>query len=223
MNIAIILAAGGSTRLSQPKQLIQWNGRRLLQHVIEQLTQSGADRVIVVLGAFQQRIYNSLMVTGPNQIEIVVNDDWTRGQASSLATAIAYIVPELRDEDVVLVTVCDAPLISIDHYGRLYEAVILRHFYSAATAYKNGPGVPACFSSAAILSLTELAGDVGAKQWLRNQPIESIKVLRCPEAENDIDRLEDLRHLFPISTEPGVAVIHPIRKPELGRRPGWYQ
>ncbi len=195
MNIAIILAAGGSTRFGQPKQLIPWNGRTLLQHSIAQVTQSGAVRVIIVLGASQRPIYDSLIDTEQDRVEIVVNRDWSRGQASSLATAIAYLLPDLRAEVSVLVTVCDAPLISIDHYKRLYEAVTCRHFNAAATAYADGLGVPACFSSRAIRSLTALGGDTGAKHWLRHQPAESVEQIQCPEAAHDIDTAGDFERL----------------------------
>ncbi len=135
------------------------------------------------------------MKAGQNQAEIVINDGWRHGQSSSLATGIAHVAGSLQPTDAVLVTVCDAPLISIDHYKRLFEAVTKKNVLAAATRFPDGPGVPSCFSPESIRNLTELRGDVGARRWLRAQAADLIEMISCPDAARDVDTTDDLKCL----------------------------
>ena len=78
---AVIIAAGSSSRLGQPKQLLVFEGEILLQRAIRIAREAGTSRVLVVLGAHRQQIEDRVDLS---DVEIVVNPDWEEGMASSI-------------------------------------------------------------------------------------------------------------------------------------------
>lgn len=171
----IILAAGNSSRLGQPKQLLPFRGRSLLSHAIE--TASAAGPVFVVLGAIRAPISN---------VTIVENLAWSEGMSSSVRAGIAALPPEI---DGAIVMTCDQPLLTSDFLQRL-----ARFGPIAAAEYNNTIGVPAYFTREFFNELLNLKGKAGAKSVLLAHQ-EKLKRLPCPEAACDIDTLEDYRSL----------------------------
>jgi CTP:molybdopterin cytidylyltransferase MocA len=80
---AIILAAGESSRMGRPKQLLPWGGTTLLDWQVRELRSGGADDVVVVLGHALEEVTASLRETGTDT-RIVVNEAYLEGRASSL-------------------------------------------------------------------------------------------------------------------------------------------
>lgn len=171
----IILAAGDSTRLGQPKQLLPFRGRPLLSHAIE--TASAVGPPFVVLGAIRAVVSNAI---------IVKNLAWSEGMASSIRAGIAALPREI---DGAILMTCDQPLISSDFLRRLANSGPI-----AAAEYNNTIGVPAYFSREFFSQLLNLKGKAGAKSVLLAH-VEKLKRLPCPEAARDIDTLEDYRSL----------------------------
>lgn len=184
--MAILLAAGGSTRLGRPKQLLEWNGTTLLRSTINHLVRAGCNRLIVVLGAYESEIRKHCLECSNCQLEIVVNPDWRQGQATSLRSGIDRAIAS-ENRGATLVALCDQPLIDVGHYHRLATEVSEFGALAAATEYPEGLGVPACFSFSALQSLSTSVGDTGAKKWLREQPTHSVRRVACPVALLDID------------------------------------
>src|SRR5262245_37158290 len=90
----VILAAGSSSRLGKPKQLLQYNGKSLLQHAIEAAIKSRANSVVEVLGANAEQISKEIDRSGINTI---INTEWGEGMASSVRTGLnelLFISPE---------------------------------------------------------------------------------------------------------------------------------
>ncbi len=183
---AILLAAGGSTRLGRPKQLLEWNGTTLLGSTIKSLGMAGCERLIVVLGAYESEIREHCVDGSNLPLETVINVDWSQGQATSLRAGIdRAIASEYRGATII--ALCDQPLIDFGHYHKLAIQVSKFGAFAAATEYPEGPGVPACFSFSALQSLAISVGDTGAKKWLREQPTHSLRLITCPLAMLDID------------------------------------
>ena len=86
---AILLAAGESRRMGRPKQLLEWQGKALLLHVLENLINSSADEIILVLGHEAEQIRKRLPEF---QIKIVINPNYERGMASSLRQGVGESV-----------------------------------------------------------------------------------------------------------------------------------
>jgi molybdenum cofactor cytidylyltransferase len=220
MKGAIILAAGGSSRLGRPKQLLRWKNKTLITHVVDQMIQIGCDPVVVVLGAFREDIESALRASIKEPLHCISNPDWQRGQSTSLKVGIQHFLGCAAAHSAALVTLCDMPLISTDHYQALIDRVSARtpvvedcpyrqaaqrddapllaadrnrvsDLLASATRYQDGPGVPACFSPAALPTLVDSMGDRGARRWLRSTPPERVGLLDCPAALYDIDNQSD--------------------------------
>ena len=189
---AILLAAGGSTRLGRPKQLLPWNGSTLLGSTINRLSMAGCERLIVVLGAYESEVREHCVAPSYVPLEIVTNVHWNKGQATSLRAGIEYAVA-VKDIGATVIALCDQPLIDSSHYRELMAKVRRLGYFAAATEYPEGLGVPVCVSSSALRSLSVSVGDTGAKKWLREQPPHSVGRVTCPAAAMDIDTEIDYR------------------------------
>ena len=78
---AIVLAAGASSRMGQPKALLRWGDSTLVEHAVHTLDEAGVDRTVVVIGRHAQQIRNAL----PERRRLVFNARWGSGRATSLA------------------------------------------------------------------------------------------------------------------------------------------
>lgn len=184
----LILAAGGSSRLGLPKQLLQLDQRTLLRRITESALDLHSAGVVVVLGFESDRMKHEL---DDLPVQIVLNPAWKEGIASSIRQGIGMIPPSV---DAALIVLCDQPFIPITHFSQLITACSHKHPI-AATAYEPSPGVPACFDRSLFPELLALTGDSGAKQIIGKRQQEVIAI-SCPEASIDIDTLADFRKHF---------------------------
>ena len=184
---AIVLAAGSSSRMGQPKQLIEIEGEPLIRRAARLALGTGADPVIVALGAHAAACRAAL-----NGLElcIVENAEYAQGMGRSLALAMEMLAHAETPVDRVLVTVCDQPLVTPAHLRSLLEL----SGSPAAAAYSGRIGVPAVFGREHFAALAGAEGDEGMRGLLR---AHSAKVARLPlpEAAVDLDTPEDLLHL----------------------------
>jgi CTP:molybdopterin cytidylyltransferase MocA len=167
-----------------------YEGEPLVRRIAAAAVEAGADPVVVVLGANSETI--APVLSGLASVTAVVNQEWSTGLSSSLATGLSTLVA-LTPCDAVLVTLADQPLV---------DAVALRRLIAAfdserrivASAYDDTIGVPALFAREHLDSLMHLTGDAGAGSWLRSRPNE---VTRIPlgVAALDVDTLSDAERL----------------------------
>ena len=179
--------------------MLDWAGRPLLIHVIEQMLAAGCGQVIIVLGAYAEEISPIVRsVFGSRQVAIVFNSDWQNGQAKSLHIAIKAaiaIAANFGSDSRFLLCVCDQPMISIDALSSLSKHGLLTGKAVIATRYPDGGGVPACFSREALAALAA-QGDQGARNWIRKQPSEAVELIDIPAALLDIDTQSDYELLL---------------------------
>ena len=114
---AIIVAAGSSSRLGQPKQLVLVDGEPLLQRAIRCAVEAGAEAVFVVLGAHRQDIQNAVDF---GFARVLVNDDWEEGLASSIRTGVKAVDAGTAAAGVLLMT-CDQPRVTAEHLRKMIE------------------------------------------------------------------------------------------------------
>ncbi len=184
MNIhALILAAGESKRLGQPKQLIDYQGKTLLAHVMSHL-EPLATMTHVVLGAHEVTIKQNVVIKHPT-----TNPNWHQGMGNSLA----FGINNLPDCDAVLVALCDQIFIPAGHFQQLINAAQTHPTHIIATQHKTC-GVPAIFPAQFFKELAALTGDQGAKAIITSHQ-EQVKSITCQQAAFDIDTPTDLLNL----------------------------
>jgi CTP:molybdopterin cytidylyltransferase MocA len=188
----LVLAAGGSTRLGRPKQLVQIDGVPLVRRAVLTALGCRGVRVLVVVGANQEMVAAALAGL---KIEIVHNGNWREGIGSSIRTGIERIIQENRPYDAVMILLADQYKIESEHLERLIEA-FHRSGQITASEYDDTMGVPALFPRNALEKLRKLTGDTGARALLRNHGSEITRI-PCPQASFDLDTLSDIIASFP--------------------------
>jgi len=187
---AVIVAAGTSARLGQPKQLLTIDGQPLIVRAVEAALRAGASPVIVVLGAYEDRIRGVLEGL---PVTIVSNHDWTEGMGSSIRVGVAHLVANAPFVDAVLIAVCDQPHFQADAINSLRAAFRGKDSIVAAR-YSGRTGVPVLFGRDYFGALAVLHGDQGARQILTENAANVIGV-ELPELATDLDTPEDVQTL----------------------------
>jgi molybdenum cofactor cytidylyltransferase len=189
---AIVLAAGGSTRLGQPKQLLMHAGETLVARAIRFSAEAGADQTIIVLGAHAELICSTVDLKPAVQ---VVNSRWHEGIATSIHAGLQRLDAVAPETEGVLIMSCDQPQVTVDHLRTLIESFVAQAEPSiVASAYAGVLGIPALFPRMAFQHLRGLSGDKGARALLAEPPCPVIAV-ECPGGEIDIDTPVDLTML----------------------------
>ena len=182
---AVVLAAGGSRRLGQPKQLLMRDGEPLVRRVARLAAATLPRRMVVVTGAHREAVMHA--VRGLD-CDCIHNPDWERGLASSLQIA----AEALSDRDnSVLVLGCDQPALEAAHLGSLLSGARNATSGCAATMHTGGAGIPAVVPGAWLQGLPPV-GDRGLGLRLRALPIASLSLLQAPELEFDLDTAADV-------------------------------
>lgn len=187
MLAAIVLAAGASARLGQPKQLLDLGGGTLLQNAITAAREAGCDKVIVILGAHAEVIAASLR---DSRCEIVQNHDWARGMGTSIRAGLNAV----GDATAALIMTCDQPRIDAAALIELIAGWQAGTNPIAAAEYAGTLGVPAIFARSQFQHLLALEEADGAKQFLRAHP-ERVTRVALSDAAMDIDTPSDLETL----------------------------
>ncbi len=194
----IILAAGSSSRLGEPKQLMEFDGQTLLARTIQVAIDSKYHLISIVLGANSEIILNNIKNF---PVQICFNDDWQSGMSSSLQIGLQNLLkknPKLR---AIVVLLCDQPLIETKHIIRLIQKFKETNKPIIATQYRKTSGVPALFANKVFDKLMLIQGDKGARKIIEDFP-ELVETIKIPEADFDIDTAEDvgkLREYFKFS------------------------
>jgi molybdenum cofactor cytidylyltransferase len=180
----IVLAAGSSERLGQPKQLVKWQGTTLVRRAAELALDVCNAGVSVVVGASSSQVTTELEGLSA---AIVYNNSWQTGMGSSLK---AGIQASSKDADGLLLMLCDQPGIESDDLIRLVNVWQNQPDNPAAAAYSGTVGVPAILPAAMLPALDGISGDAGAGGLLRRYSDTSL--VEMPSAAWDIDIATDL-------------------------------
>lgn len=189
---AIILAAGPSRRLGQPKQLLEFQGETLLERAVRIAAEAGAKPVTTVLGANFELICAAI----PQGDSVrVLNDRWESGIAGSIRAglhALSSIAPKATG---ALLMTCDQPRLTSTHLRALLEVFIAQSEPAiVASSYAGATGIPAVFPRELFGELKKLRGDMGARALLAKASCPVIAI-ELEGGELDIDLPEDLAQL----------------------------
>ena len=175
---AIILAAGASSRLGEPKQLALLAGETLLARAVRCGSVAGCDPVVIVLGAEAARVREHCAFLSAL---VLTNEGWAEGMASSIRVGIASIAGRV---DAAILMTCDQPAVSSSH---LRQLIARDADQITASAYGGRRGVPAYFPACYFSELMRLTGDQGAREL-----VAAAESIELPLGELDIDTPERL-------------------------------
>ncbi len=184
----VLLAAGASTRMESPKQLIEVGGVPLIVRAVEAALASAAWPVVVVLGAHAAKI-RPLLARQP--VLITENPAWAEGMASSLRAGVDTLRTFSRALDGALVAVADQPAFSAGAVARLVAAQRETGRSIVAARYAGRLGVPSLFERKHFAALAALTGEEGARHFLAAHAAETAAV-DLPELALDLDTPEDV-------------------------------
>lgn len=176
---AVVLAAGASKRLGEPKQLVMLGTETLLERSVRVAREAGCSPVVVVVGAYYPQVLANNIL---GDVVTVINDKWEEGMSSSIRLGVRTLGFVAKNAEGVLLMTCDQPAVTVKHLLHLTSRVEVK-----ASRYAGKNGVPAFFPAKYFDKLMELKGDVGARQLLAEARYEELE-----NGELDVDTLEDL-------------------------------
>ena len=187
-----MLAAGASSRLGKPKQLLCYKGTTLLKHAVQLAVEAALNPIVVVLGSNAGLLGKEIE---DSKAIIVINEAWEEGMASSIRTGLQKMLEMEPAINTVIIMVCDQPYVTV----KLLQDLIAKHIETGkqiiASNYKNNLGTPALFHKSIFSELMQLRGDTGAKKILKNHP-EWVAAIDFPMGEIDIDTENDYKALL---------------------------
>lgn len=194
---AVILAAGGSRRMGQTKQLLPIEGTPLLLRTVQAVLKSPAWPIVVVLGHAAETL-RPLLARLP--VQVVHNPDWEKGLGSSITTGIQILERFSSSLDGALITLADQPHLSASALLSLSSVFIGGHSIAAAR-YSGAVGVPVIFGRSHFPELLALEPEHGAQRLLRIHAA-AVAAVDLPELAVDLDTPEDYQRFLEGSRPP---------------------
>ena len=188
----VILAAGKSSRFGRIKQLVHFNGKTLLQHVIEEAKKAGASPILVITGSNASEVSASI---ADKTISSVFNKDWSEGMASGIVTGVTKINELDKSIEKIIIAVCDQPFVTAAIFEQLDQLQKERGKHIVASAYSNTIGTPVLFTRKYFDQLLALKGDTGAKKILETYR-NDVATIDFPQGNIDIDTQKDYEKLL---------------------------
>jgi molybdenum cofactor cytidylyltransferase len=188
----VLLAAGTSSRLGKPKQLLSFNGSTLLRNAARAAISSEADSIAIVLGA--DAINNEDEVKDL-PVDIVINKEYEKGMASSIVTGLHFLIKKYPALDGIVMMLCDQPFADAGHIRKLVDMHHTSGCPIVTSFYEGRKGVPAYFHKELFSELLQLKGDRGARDIIMKHGNESASV-PFPLGAIDIDTPEEYEALI---------------------------
>ena len=189
---AVILAAGSSSRMGIPKQILQFHGTSLLRRATLAAVDAKCRPVVVVTGAHAELCRPEL--DGLDVTE-AFNANWQTGMASSVRAGIERLVSIDSHVAGTVVLLCDQPHVTADVISTLLAAHQATARPVVAATYDGSFGVPALFSRTIFTELTKLEGTSGAKEIIRRHASDA-HFLPFPPGAVDVDTPEEFSRLI---------------------------
>jgi molybdenum cofactor cytidylyltransferase len=187
----VVLAAGASSRLGEPKQLLEFDGRPVLQHVIDVAANSEASEIIVVLGHDAERVEGALRL--PEGVRTVVNERYRDGQSSSLKAGLEAVG---QKAEAALVLLGDQPTVEASAVELVLSGWRAAGTDVARARYEGVVGHPVVIDRRCFEAFAKLEGDKGARGLIDRGLLEVTDVNLPGPPPVDIDTRPDYEALI---------------------------
>ena len=188
----VILAAGNSSRLGEPKQLLQFQGKSLIRHIAEAALETVGGNVIVVTGSNAEAIETELKNL---PCKLAFNADWQEGMSASIKTGINALQSHYQSVKGTILAVSDQPFVSAEVFNALIVNSEETEKGIVACRYSDSLGTPAFFSASYFPALFQLTGAEGAKKLFKRYA-DDVSAYAFPQGSIDIDTQEDYKRLI---------------------------
>ena len=185
--IAVILAAGSSSRMGKPKQFLKIDNETLIQKAANAAMDAGAGETIIIAGLDHDLIKTELH---RSTIQVIVNPHSELGIGSSLKFGVQFVMKNFSDYDAAVIMVCDQPLVTSNHLGKIISEYKNTKSPIVASSYSGRNGVPVLFHRSMYEKLLTIKDQQGAKNIIE-QNSTLVKSIDFPEGAIDIDTPED--------------------------------
>lgn len=192
MNTAIIiLAAGASSRMGAPKQLLLVDGKSLIKRICDTAMDTTCHPIVAVLGANRSLIRKE---TERMPITVIDNPQWENGMSSSIKMGLAgAYMTEKAIEAAIFLTV-DMPYVNAELINKMIQkAESDEKIEIVACKYDNQMGIPVLFKRTLFTDLLELTGDEGAKKVVTKNK-DKTAYIDFPEGKLDLDTIDEYRN-----------------------------
>lgn len=188
---AVILAAGGSSRLGQPKQLLSFQSESLIRRAVRSALEAGCPCIVVVTGHASDRIEMELRGTPAILVE---NSEWQRGLGTSIRCGLRHLLNSRPETEALVLLACDQPFLDASVIGSLISQQENSGKPIVASSYASTLGGPALFHRSCFESLLALPDDSGAKTLIESRTAE-VAQIEFEKGAVDIDTPGDLERL----------------------------
>lgn len=187
----VILAAGSSSRLGQPKQLIKFKNKPLLQNIIDNSQVLTFAAKVLILGAHAEEIKKNI---NTGEYVVFINEEWEEGIASSIRKGVICSLQIQPDLEHILFLLSDQPFVTSELIQELLDTHIQQGKIITGCGYNDTIGVPAIFSKQLFQELSLLEGDRGAKVLIKKHP-DKVGFIPFDLGSVDVDEPEDYAKL----------------------------
>jgi len=204
---AILLAAGESNRMGQPKQLMPFGQSTILEGTIDNLLNSAVSETIVVLG-YRNEVIRKTIAGKP--VKIAINPDYQKGMSASIIAGLKQIDKRAR---AVLLALGDQPFVDSQTINSLVEAFIVNKRGIIIPVYQGRRGNPVIFAIKYKGELLNLKGDIGGREIIKHHPDDVLELaVNCEGVLIDIDTAKNYTSMIKLNPDKS------IRKERYGER-----
>jgi molybdenum cofactor cytidylyltransferase len=189
---AVILAAGESSRLGQPKQLIQFRGKTLVRRIVDAAREAGCSPKVVVIGSDKDKVARELEQTNALLVE---NVNWQNGMGTSIRSAVQHLIDIAPNVEAIVLLVCDQPFVDSRTIEQLIALREKTKKAVVASSYAGTLGVPALFDRSCAEELLGLDDADGAKSIILSNH-DRVAEFPFPQGKIDIDTFADYERLI---------------------------
>ena len=204
----IILAAGKSIRMGQPKQLLLVGKKPLLAIIVESALASRLDLVVLVLGYEAERIRVTLdSLLFHEKLRVVTNNEFEKGLSASLIAGLRFVE---RTHEGAMFLLGDQPFVRPEHIDILIDRYRYSNAHICVPVYGIRRGNPALFDKRLYRELKKLQGDVGGRSLLKKEGIHVLEI-----------EMEDVGQTIDIDTKSDLKKVHERmfgKKPLIAKR-----